>query len=112
MKEKGGCCNNEEELVEEISEFYSKMFTSEDTMRWEDKLDSVSSTIIDLMNSRRIRPVENSEIKKAFSMNQNKVPGMDGITPLFFQSFWNIIQEYICNVVKIFFSNKLSVKTL
>lgn len=32
LKEKGGFCNTEDEVVDEISRFYSELFTSEDTL--------------------------------------------------------------------------------
>lgn len=90
-------------MVDEILEFYSELFTSEDTLGWEDKLDCVPSTITYFINSRLIRLVEGSEIIKAFFLDQNKAPRMDDMIPLFFQSFWNIIHEDICNTVKSFF---------
>lgn len=36
-------------------------------------------------------------------MHPTKASGMDGVTPLFFQSFSDIIQVDICNAVKSFF---------
>lgn len=82
--ESGGQCVNEEELVGDVSNFYSKLVTTEDGGIWEELLDGIPSTINASMNSRLIRPVEEGEIKKAlFSMSPNKSPGMDGMTPIF-----------------------------
>lgn len=75
-------------MVEEISNHYSKLFTLEDARDWEEKLNGVPSTITDSMNANLIKPVEVNEIKEAvFSMNPSKAPGMDGMTPFFFQAF-------------------------
>lgn len=77
-RETRGACTTEDEMVEEMLAFYSDLFTSQDAIGWEDKLRGISSTITDTMNSRLIRPLEESEIKKAvFSMSPNKAPGMD-----------------------------------
>lgn len=72
-KEAGGTCVNEQELVAEISDFYAKLFRSDDSIGWEDSLNGVTFTITDTMNSRLIRPMKDSEIKKVvFFMNPNK----------------------------------------
>lgn len=74
--------------MEEISDYYSKLFTSADVGGWEEKLNCISNTIIDFMNSSLIKPVEDYEIKAAiFFRNPNKSLGMDGMTPCFFKIF-------------------------
>lgn len=72
--------------MEEISNYYTtNIFTSADAHGWEDKLSGIPFTITYSMNSNLIKPVDDSEIKRAvFSMNPNKAPRIDGITPLFF----------------------------
>lgn len=87
-KEKRGYWRTDEEMVSEIFEFYSDLFTIENSMGWESKLNGILSTITGFMNSRIIGLVDNNEIKKVvFSINPNKAPGMNGMTPLFFQTF-------------------------
>lgn len=99
-------------MVQEVTAFYNDFFTTEDSMGWESKLDGIQPSITDCMNSRLIRPVETSEIKKAlFSMNPNKAPGMDGMIPLFFQSFWYILQHDICKAVQSFFQSNCMLKS-
>nr|XP_027085050.1 uncharacterized protein LOC113707087 [Coffea arabica] len=39
-----------------------------------------------------------------FSMNPEKAPGQDGMTPLFFQKFWNTIKSDIILAIKAFFT--------
>lgn len=108
----GGVCAGKEEVLKEVSDYYENLFQSEDVGGWEAKLEGIPTTITAHMNSRIIRPVEDCEIKKAtFSMNSNKAPGMDGMTPLFFQSFWHIIQDDICIAVKSFFQSSFMLKS-
>lgn len=71
--------------MEEISNYYTNIFTSANAHGWEDKLFGIPFTITDSMNSNLIKPVDDSEIKRAvFSMNLNKASRIDGIIPLFF----------------------------
>lgn len=101
-KEQGGICENDEELVEEVASFYENLFTSEDGLGWKDKLDGILSTITETMNLRLIRPLENSEIKKAlFSMNPNKAPGLDSMTLYFSKSFGILFIKMFVMLLKV-----------
>lgn len=112
LEKKGrGECNSKEEVLEEVSKFYETLFTSEDMGSWESKVDGIDSTITKHINSRLIRPVEHNEIKIAlFSMNPNKAPGMNGMTPLFFQSFWHIVGQDICLAINSFFTSSFMLR--
>ena len=56
------------------------------------------------MNRKLIRPIYETEIKEAvFSMHPNKAPGPDGMSPFFFQRFWNIIKNDVIRAVLSFF---------
>nr|XP_027120622.1 uncharacterized protein LOC113737621 [Coffea arabica] len=58
-------------------------------------------------------PVEENEIKVAvFAMNPNKAPGLDGMTPFFFQKFWPTIKEEVVKAVKAFFQSGHLLKSL
>lgn len=53
------------EVVEEISNYYSKLFTTEDSYNWEDKLNGIPSTITNSMNLELIKPVEDVKVQRA-----------------------------------------------
>jgi len=40
-----------------------------------------------------------------FAMNKDSAPGPDGFGAFFFQTYWSIIKEDVCNVVLEFFTN-------
>ncbi|XP_071905964.1 uncharacterized protein [Coffea arabica] len=53
--------------------------------------------------------VNEAKIKQAlFSVFPNKAPGVDGISPLFFQNYWNIIKDDVVNAISSFFHTGLS----
>ena len=67
-------------------------------------LEGISQTIIHQMNIGLIEPVEEKEIKEVlFSMNPNKSPGLDGMTPIFFWKFWPILKADIIQAINSFF---------
>ncbi|GJZ62551.1 reverse transcriptase domain-containing protein [Tanacetum coccineum] len=53
-----------------------------------------------------VRQVTNDEIKDAiFNIGNDKAPGPDGFTSVFFKKAWDNVGEDVCNAVKDFFSN-------
>ncbi|GJZ87804.1 3-ketoacyl-CoA synthase 11-like protein, partial [Tanacetum coccineum] len=63
---------------------------------------TVPTDIADKMVSN----VTNDEIKAAmFDIGDDKTPGPDGFTSVFFKKGWSIIGEDVCNAVRDFFSN-------
>ena len=81
-------CANEEEIEAEISKHYAELFKSNDPTEFEEVLLGIPRTISSLMNTQLIKPVTELEIQQAiFSMFPNKAPGVDGMPPLFFQTY-------------------------
>ncbi|GJT58681.1 RNA-directed DNA polymerase, eukaryota, reverse transcriptase zinc-binding domain protein [Tanacetum coccineum] len=53
-----------------------------------------------------IRVVSNKEIKDAmFDIGDNRAPGPDGYSSLFFKRAWNVVGNDVCDVVKEFFDS-------
>ncbi|GKE63736.1 putative RNA-directed DNA polymerase, eukaryota, reverse transcriptase zinc-binding domain protein [Tanacetum coccineum] len=54
-----------------------------------------------------VSQVTNDEIKGAiFNIENDKAPGPDGFTSMFFKKAWDIMGEDVCNAVNDFFSNR------
>ena len=65
------------------------------------------------MNMELTKEVTEEEIKNAFfTMDCNKAPGSDGMTPLFFQIFWEIIKGDLVNAIQSFFHSSLMLKAI
>lgn len=84
-KENREWTKNEEEIGREVVGYYRKLFTGSSHSNSYELLRDVPETISRQMNDSLINPVEEKEIKEViFSMNPNKSPGPDGMSPLFF----------------------------
>ncbi|XP_071718721.1 uncharacterized protein [Rutidosis leptorrhynchoides] len=60
-----------------------------------------------------IRPVTNLEVKDAiFGIGNDKSPGPDGYSAVFFKHAWGIIGDDVCTAVKYFFNNCQLLKEL
>ena len=94
QKEDRKWCDSENEVEEEISSYFQKLFTSTYPEQFDTILQGISPSITNQMNLRLIRPIFELEIKKAiFSLHPNKAPGPDGMTLIFFQRFCHIIKQ-------------------
>nr|XP_027081023.1 uncharacterized protein LOC113703745 [Coffea arabica] len=104
LRENGDWTNSEEEIGEEVVSHYKDLFCSKGTEQVDMVLEGISQTITDQMNLRLTEPVREAEIKEAlFSMNPTKAPGPDGMTPNFFQKFWNILKTDVIQAITSFF---------
>ncbi|GJV34113.1 aspartic peptidase [Tanacetum coccineum] len=74
-----------------------------------DELDSdglFEKKVSNLSNENMIKPVTNDEIKRAmFGIRDNKSPGPDGFTFVFFKKSWDVVGQDVCNAVRDFFVN-------
>lgn len=104
MRKNGTECRDEDGMAKEIAHYFENLFTTSSLQACLEILDKVPRIIFEPMNRSLTKPVEDLKIKQSlFSMHLNKAPGLDGMTPLFYQKFWNIIGHGICRVVKAFF---------
>ncbi|GKA17635.1 protein LAZ1 [Tanacetum coccineum] len=62
--------------------------------------------VSDLSNENMIKPVTNDEIKRAvLGIRDNKAPGPEGFTSVFFKKSWDVVGQDVCNAVRDFFVN-------
>ncbi|XP_062007117.1 uncharacterized protein LOC133724409 [Rosa rugosa] len=64
-------------------------------------LDCLQPKVSEEMNFGLIAPYSDDEIKKAlFQMHPSKSPGPDGMSPCFFQKFWNVVGHDVCCAIR------------
>ncbi|GJY93983.1 RNA-directed DNA polymerase, eukaryota, reverse transcriptase zinc-binding domain protein [Tanacetum coccineum] len=74
-----------------------------------DVLDSeglFNNKVSDSSNEKMTRPVTDEEIKRAmFDIGNDKSPGLDGFTSVFFKRSWNVVGQDVCNAIRELFRN-------
>ena len=104
QKSGGDWCKSGKDIEEEIEGYFRGLFTSSNPQLFDTVLEGIPQVITRQMNQRLVRPVSEEEVRKAvFSLHPNKAPGPDGMTPIFFQQFWNTIKFDLINAVSSFF---------
>uniref|UniRef100_A0A803QSS3 Reverse transcriptase n=1 Tax=Cannabis sativa TaxID=3483 RepID=A0A803QSS3_CANSA len=83
--------------------YFKQLFTSS-TTNWNQVIDCIPTTITQSQNSEILAHVEEGEVKKAlFQMHPNKSPGPDGMSPGFYQKYWDIVSYDVIQLVRDFF---------
>ncbi|KAL3530646.1 hypothetical protein ACH5RR_009968 [Cinchona calisaya] len=109
----GNWCYNKVDIQREITNFYEHMFTSSHPIEFEDILRDIPTTITSIMNDQITKPFEEEEIRKViFSMHPNKAPGPDGMSPLFFMQFWDIVGKDVTQAIQSFFHSSFMLSAL
>ncbi|XP_024178720.1 uncharacterized protein LOC112184715 [Rosa chinensis] len=91
------------EVSDILINYYETIFRSEtvDSIALETILDSMQPKVTEEMNRDLVASYTDSEIKKAlFQMHPSKSPGPDGMSPCFFQKFWNVVGHDVCMAVR------------
>ncbi|KAH7851180.1 hypothetical protein Vadar_008241 [Vaccinium darrowii] len=78
----------------EFKFYFSGIFTANPHLIIQETVNAIPEKISSTMNRMLTRPVTGLEIKSALDeMEPSKAPGIDGMTPQFFQSYWPTVGE-------------------
>lgn len=86
------------------SSVFSTIFTANPDVNVIEAVEGIPSKITESMNRSLTRPVTDAEIHAALlEMGPTKAPGVDGMTPLLYQSYWSTVGEDVVAAVRSFF---------
>ncbi|XP_061993936.1 uncharacterized protein LOC133711869 [Rosa rugosa] len=101
--EEGMWTSDPDQISETLVRYYENIFHTEgsDSAAISTVLQALQPKVTDSMNEVLLAPYTDEEIKKAlFQMHPSKSPGPDGMSPFFFQKFWNVVHHDVCLAVK------------
>ena len=83
-----------------VVEYYTKLYTSSDPVETEEVVQFIKPMVTEEMNRDLIGEVSRDEVEMAVKqMAPLKAPGPDGMPPIFFQKFWNIIGDDVVKAI-------------
>ncbi|KAL8119749.1 hypothetical protein AgCh_017015 [Apium graveolens] len=101
--ENGEWRDKEEEIQGLITEYFQNIFrTSGSEERLSDRIGFKKLT--EQQKQMLMLPICDEEVREAiFAMHPDKAPGMDGLNPSFFQTYWSIVGQDVCMFCRRFF---------
>nr|GFC75930.1 methylenetetrahydrofolate reductase 1 [Tanacetum cinerariifolium] len=91
-----------ESFVSHYKQFLGTNMTCDDL----DNEDLFVKKICDRTKNNMVREVSNEEIKSAmFNIGDDRSPGLNGLSSVFFKKSWNIVGEDVCSAIKDLFHN-------
>ena len=98
--------SNPKEIANEFLRYFSELFSSSNNCQPESALDTIQSLVIDDMNRLLNAEFTEEEVKVALNqMAPLKSPGPDGMPPLFFQHYWDLVGKNITTYVLSFLNS-------
>ncbi|XP_024199817.1 uncharacterized protein LOC112203016 [Rosa chinensis] len=91
------------EIQRLLMQYYTEIFSTggTDSTAISEIIGATSTKVTSSMNAELVMPYSDEEIKRAlFQMHPSKSPGPDGMTPFFFQKYWNIVSNDVCTAVR------------
>ena len=89
-----------EGIVECLVQYYQNLLSSENHQFCASATDLIQTMITEEMNSKLSSEFTHLEVKQAIKqMTPLKAPRPDGMPPLFYQHYWNLIGNDISNTV-------------
>ena len=83
-------------ILEYFTEIYSTTYPSE----FEANLSAVGSRVLEAMNAELLRDFKEEEVWRALiQMHPTKSPGSDGMSPIFYQKYWDMVGPQVIQSV-------------
>ena len=91
---------NSTKIAKVLLEFYSDLFSSINTCQPELAMEVIPTIVTDDINKLRLTDFKECEVQEALhQMAPLKSPGLDGMPPLFFQHYWDLVGKDITSFV-------------
>ncbi|XP_059458269.1 uncharacterized protein LOC132187853 [Corylus avellana] len=95
-----------EDIGTAFTEFYQQLFTTGTVQGVGECLEGMERRVTEEMNNNLLRPFTQSEVEDALNqMHPLKSPGPDGMSAVFYQHSWGMINKEVCKAVLDFLNN-------
>ena len=93
-------CIEENQIKNIAVEYYQSLFSSSSPFDLDAILGKVQPSVTESMNLMLLRDFSKEEVETTMKqMEPITVPSPDGMPPLFYQSFWSTIGDYVCSAI-------------
>ena len=96
-------CTRKDQIADSFLKYFSELFTSSKPDPLVGELESIPQVVTTEMNTILTSDFQAWEVEVALKqMAPLKAPGPDGMPPLFYQNFWNLVSSDVTSTVLLF----------
>ena len=89
-----------EDIEREVLEYFSAIFTTASPSSFAASLGAINPLVSDEMNAALLKEFSELEVRNALhQMHPTKALGPDGMSPIFYQKYWNVVGHNVTNSV-------------
>ena len=90
----------DEQIAQVVEQYFKELFTTANPMDMGSVLDVVERSVTLNMNNALLQRYTLDEVRWAlFQMHPSKSPSLDGMSPFFFQKYWNIVGSDVTEAI-------------
>ena len=100
LMEEGVWLESLEDIERVILNYFSSIYSTDHPNSFEASLNAVDQRVTQEMNGELLRTFSEEEIRAALNqMHPTKAPGPDGMSPIFFQQYWDVVGQSVIKCV-------------
>ena len=105
--ENGNWCDTNESIAAMAISYFEKLYTSSHPSKISEVMDTIPTRVTDEMNQNLIRIFTREDVEAALKqIHPTKAPGLDGVSAIFSQKYWDVIgNDITCTVLNVLNSN-------
>ena len=93
-------CTEESQIKNIVVDYYESLFSSSSPSELEKILEKVQPLVTEPINLTLLKDFSREEVELALKqMEPITAPGLDGMPPIFYQSFWSFVGDDVCSIV-------------
>ena len=93
-------CTNKSQIKDIAVEYYQTLFSTSSPSEFSDILERIQPSVIEAMNEKLLRVFSREEVEAAINqMKAISALGPNGMPLLFYQTFWNTVNDDVCSAV-------------
>ena len=96
----GGWCSSHAQVNATIVDFYQNLFTLGSPSNFEEVIETIPHVVTDEMNDMLMTKFHIQEVEVALKqMAPLKAHGLNGMPPLFYQSYWSLLGSDVSTTI-------------
>ena len=101
LEDANGVWQDSDEAIQDIiSNYFSSIYRSDQPSHFSPVIDAVETKVTAEMNDSLLQDFQPEEVHVALQqMHPIKSPGPDGMPPIFFQKYWNIVGQNVSDCI-------------